>query len=103
VQIRENANERKGMDVKPFPPYVLQHTALTSLGELGCDVFTLARIAGHSNISITQRYVHPQTGAIQRAFDNLEESGGHNFGRSSKIPLLKAGRKSSARAIAKRR
>jgi site-specific recombinase XerD len=31
-------------------------------------VFTLARIAGHSSITITQRYVHPQADAIEQAF-----------------------------------
>jgi hypothetical protein len=31
-------------------------------------VFTLARIAGHSSITITQRYVHPQADATERAF-----------------------------------
>lgn len=46
---REGAKE-----IKIFPPYVLRHTALTRLAEAGCDVFTLARIAGHSSITITQ-------------------------------------------------
>jgi len=54
--------------VKRFEPYVLRHTALTRLAESGCDVFTLARIAGHSSITITQRYVHPQKDAVERAF-----------------------------------
>jgi integrase len=55
--------------VEPFPPYVLRHTALTRLGEkAGGDVFVLARIAGHSSISVTQRYIHPQADAINRVF-----------------------------------
>ena len=58
----------KRSKVKAFEPYVLRHTALTRLAESGCDVFTLARIAGHSSITITQRYVHPQTEAVERAF-----------------------------------
>jgi integrase len=57
--------------VKPFEPYCLRHTALTNLGEAGCDAFTLARIAGHSSITITQRYVHPQADAIEHAFAKL--------------------------------
>ncbi len=51
-----------------FQPYILRHTALTALAQAGCDAFTLARIAGHSSITITQRYVHPQADAIERAF-----------------------------------
>ena len=55
--------------VEPFPPYVLRHTALTSLGEKASgDVFVLARIAGHCSISVTQRYIHPQADAINRVF-----------------------------------
>jgi hypothetical protein len=33
-----------------------------------CDRFTLARIAGHSSITITQRYCHPQADAVEAAF-----------------------------------
>lgn len=65
------AKEEKENPVKPFPPYTLRHTALTRLAEAGCDAFTLARIAGHSSITITQRYCHPQADAIERAFSKL--------------------------------
>ncbi|HJX94916.1 MAG TPA: hypothetical protein VJ324_04820, partial [Candidatus Acidoferrum sp.] len=34
----------------------------------GGDVFVLARIAGHSSITVTQRYIHPQADAINRVF-----------------------------------
>ena len=55
--------------MKPdIEPYVLRHTAPTRFAESGCDVFTLARIAGHSSITITQRYVHRQKDAVERAF-----------------------------------
>lgn len=54
--------------VEPFEPYVMRHSCLTWLAESGCDAFTLARIAGHSSITITQRYCHPQAEAIERAF-----------------------------------
>jgi integrase len=66
------AQHKKALEdsrVTPFPPYTLRHTALTRLGEAsGGDVFALARIAGHSSISITQRYVHPQAETIDRVF-----------------------------------
>lgn len=57
--------------VESFEPYCLRHTALTWLAESGCDAFTLARIAGHSSITITQRYCHPQAEAIERAFSQM--------------------------------
>ena len=41
-----NALTPKNSKVKHFEPYCLRHTALTNLGEAGCDAFTLARIAG---------------------------------------------------------
>jgi integrase len=67
-----------------FEIYCLRHSALTLLAESGCDAFTLARIAGHSSISITQRYCHPQAEAIERAFGKL--AGGHNFGHTQALP-----------------
>jgi integrase len=63
--------------VRPFEIYSIRHTFLTRLGESGCDVWTLARIAGHSNISISQRYVHPSEDAVLNALSRLD---GHNFG-----------------------
>lgn len=71
-RVNAKAKENRERELKPFVPYVLRHTALTQLAESGCDVFTLARIAGHSSITITQRYVHPQADAIERAFLGLE-------------------------------
>src|ERR1039458_5743474 len=54
--------------VTTFVPYTLRHTALTRLGaSAGGGVFVLARIAGHSTITITQRYIHPPADAIDRA------------------------------------
>jgi integrase len=49
----------KTSQVQPFVIYALRHTFLTRLGESGCDVWTLARIAGHSSIKMSERYVHP--------------------------------------------
>jgi integrase len=68
---KQHAKALKNSEVAAFEPYCLRHTALTRLAEAGCDAFTLARIAGHSSISITQRYIHPQTDAIERAFTQL--------------------------------
>jgi integrase len=65
----QHAKALEDSQVAAFVPYVLRHTALTRLGEkAGGDVFVLARIAGHSSITITQRYVHPQADAINRVF-----------------------------------
>lgn len=52
----------------------MRHTALTRMGQL-CDPFTLARIAGHSSITITQRYCHPQADAVEAAFSKFGNRG----------------------------
>lgn len=64
----QHARALEDCDVTPFVPYILRHTALTNLAKKGADAHTLARIAGHSSIVITMRYVHPQADAIERAF-----------------------------------
>src|SRR6202521_3417208 len=65
--------------VRPFVLYSLRHTFLTRLGQSGCDVWTLARIAGHSSIAISTRYVHPSEDAV---LDGMARPGGHDSGHS---------------------
>src|SRR6516165_9936677 len=65
--------------VRPFVLYTLRHTFLTRLGESGCDVWTLARIAGHSSIAISARYVHPSEDAVFSAMSRLS---GHKIGHN---------------------
>jgi hypothetical protein len=36
------------------------------------DAFTIKRIAGHSSITVSERYVHPSDDAMERAFERLE-------------------------------
>ena len=67
--------------LRPFVLYSLRHTFLARLGQSGCDVWTLARVAGHSSIAISARYVHPSEDAVLEAMERL---GGHNSGHSSR-------------------
>ena len=69
----------KHAKVRPFVLYSLRHTFLTRLGESGCDAWTLARIAGHSSIAISARYVHPSEDAVLTAVERLS---GHKNGHS---------------------
>jgi len=80
----QHKNALKESKVRQFVIYSFRHTFLTRLGESGCDVWTLARIAGHSNITISQRYVHPSEDAVLSAMSRL---GGHNFGHNAKMAL----------------
>ena len=58
--------------VRPFVLYALRHTFLTRLGAAGCDAWTLARIAGHSSIAMSARYVHPTQDAVINIFSRMQ-------------------------------
>jgi integrase len=58
-----------------FVLHSLRHTMLTRLGESGVDAFTIMRIAGHSSIVVSQRYIHPTPEAVERAFERLQLHG----------------------------
>jgi integrase len=83
--VNKEANENNQRPLKPFILYSLRHTFLTRLGESGCDAWTLARIAGHSSIGISSRYVHPSENAVLTAMSKL---GGHNSGHSAETREL---------------
>jgi integrase len=55
-----------------FVLHSLRHTMLTRLGESGADAVTIMRIAGHSSVTVSQRYVHPTPEGMERAFERLE-------------------------------
>ena len=83
--IAEDAAKNNQKPVRPFVVYSLRHTFLTRLGESGCDVWTLARIAGHSQIGISSRYVHPSADAMFAAMSRLA---GHKIGHSEETTIL---------------
>ena len=86
--------------VTAFVPYVLRHTALTRLGErAGGDVFVLARIAGHSTIAVTQRYIHPQADAIDRVFAAALPKVGTKLGTVRKPRKAKAPKASQQKLL----
>ena len=71
-----------------FVVHSLRHTMLTRLGLLGVGAFTIMKIAGHSSITISQRYVHPSPESVERAFEKLEVS---NRPRRRKGPGIELG------------
>jgi integrase len=62
-----------------FVIHSLRHTMLTRLGEAGADAFTIMRIAGHSSVTVSQRYVHPTPESLERAFERLENLNAQKF------------------------
>ena len=67
--------KRRALFPADFVMHSLRHTMLTRLGESGVDAFTIMRIAGHSSIVVSQRYIHPTPEAVERAFERLQLSG----------------------------
>ena len=49
-----------------------RHTFCTRLGERGADAFSIQRLAGHSSIVISQRYVHASGPRLDTAIGLLE-------------------------------
>ena len=82
---KQHKKALKDSKVRPFVLYSLRHTFLTRLGESGCDVWTLARIAGHSSIAMSSRYVHP---SADKVLDAMALMGGHKSGHSDENAAL---------------
>jgi integrase len=64
----------KQSGVRPFVLYSLGHTFLTRLGQSGCSPWTLAKIAGHSDINVSKHYVHASDSEAADAIKKLESS-----------------------------
>jgi integrase len=69
----QHRNALRDSKVNPFVIYSLRHTFLTRLGLSGCDVWTLARIAGHSSTKMAERYVHPCHEAVIDSFERMTQ------------------------------
>jgi integrase len=75
ARVRAALNKGKDDDAILPPDFVLhslRHTFLTRMGEAGADAFTIMRLAGHSTVVVSQRYIHPSPEALERAFERLE-------------------------------
>ena len=73
---KQHRNAVRSSGVRPFVLYALRHTFLTRLGEAGCDAWTLARIAGHTSIAMSARYVHPSHDAVLNVFARFQTAEG---------------------------
>jgi integrase len=74
-----------------FVIHSLRHTMLTRLGESGADAFTIMRIAGHSNVTTSQRYVHPSPESLERAFERMAALNDARRQEQAKAPGTKSG------------
>jgi site-specific recombinase XerD len=48
-----------------------RHTFCTRLGEAGASAFVIQRLAGHSDIKISARYVHPTENQLELAVQRM--------------------------------
>src|SRR5439155_6357295 len=85
----ENAKRKDGEPKKwsaePFPLYTLRHTCLTRWAP-HMDPWALAYLAGHRDMSITKRYVHPQQGALRDSIEKARVAqGGHTSGHTGQL------------------
>jgi integrase len=78
--------KRKAIFPADFVLHSLRHTMLTRLGESGVDAFTIMRIAGHSSITVSQRYIHPTPEAVERAFERLQLSAARPENQPKRLP-----------------
>jgi len=82
---------------KDFVIHSLRHTFLTRFGETGADAFTIKKVAGHSSVTISERYIHPTPEGQERAFErfaNLNQTAvekEENDAESLQIPLHSEG------------
>lgn len=80
-----------------FVIHSLRHTFLTRFGETGADAFTIKKVAGHSSVTISERYIHPTPEGQERAFErfaNLNQMAvekQENDAGSLQIPLQSCG------------
>lgn len=82
TRILQEETGREDVRLAPFELYTLRHTCLTRWAP-HMDPWTLAYLAGHRDMNITKRYVHPQEQTIRAAMDRVrEERSGHTFGHT---------------------
>ena len=82
-RILQKEAHRKDAKFEGFEFYTLRHTCLTRWAP-HMDPWTLAYLAGHRDMNITKRYIHPQEQTIRAAMDRAQREGsGHTSGHTS--------------------
>jgi integrase len=59
--------------IADFHFHDLRHTFATRLGDAGCNVTTIARLLGHSNIQMSMRYTHASDDTLRNAVEYAQK------------------------------
>jgi integrase len=90
TRILREETKREDVELAPFELYTLRHSCLTRWAP-HMDPWTLAYLAGHRDMNITKRYVHPQAQTIRAAMERVqEEKSGHTSGHTGQKSDLDA-------------
>jgi integrase len=68
--------------VAPFVPYDMRHTCLTRWAKV-MDPFTLKKLAGHTDLNTTMRYVHLNDDDVRTAMEKVRR--GHKSGHTANL------------------
>jgi integrase len=79
---KQHATAIEGSEVAPFVFYDLRHTCLTRWAK-GMDPFTLKKLAGHSDLNTTMRYVHLNDDDVRAGMEKAR--GGHKSGHNGNL------------------
>lgn len=88
--VREKASRTHEAAQAPveFVLHSLRHTMLTRLGESGANAFTIMKIAGQRNVTVSRRSVHLSPNMIETAFERLDALNGAERGEPARIPAI---------------
>ena len=57
-------------EVPPLSPHELRHTRATLLKDQGKDIYSIAKLLGHSDLDmLSKRYAHDNVEALREALD----------------------------------
>jgi integrase len=79
---KQHAKALAASKVSAFVPYDLRHTCLTRWAKV-MDPFTLKKLAGHTDLNTTMRYVHLNDADVRAAMEKVQ--GGHKNGHTGNL------------------
>jgi len=79
---KQHAKAITASGVAAFVPYDLRHTCLTRWARV-MDPFTLKKLAGHTDLNTTMRYVHLNDDDVRAAMEKAQA--GHKIGHNDNL------------------